>query len=401
MVKLIKYLNQRDWGFTVLTAQDDISSLPRDETVLNEVNELAKIIKIPINSKSNRLNSVIKSIIPLKSGFLQRWLSAFLYIPDIRKNWLKPLYQSLIEEIGKNTYDCLLISLPPYSLGMFAAQMTREITIPVILDMRDPWTTNPYKIHPTRYHYKKDLKLELASIANIRYGISAYHSLIQFYRDHIPNFDKKDWTVIPNGYDEDDFEDIKQESFENEKFNIAFSGTFYSHINNPLPLFKAMARLNPIIKNKILFHHIGSTQINLNKMISKYKLNDNVKMWNYLPHKDCIKQLNKMDAFCFILDDKNKNSKNTIGGKVYEYLRLRKPILALAPENGEAAQLIKSTKSGVTVSPNNTDNICKILTRWIAETVNFEFIGIEAYNREKQARYFLDVINQACNLNKI
>ena len=397
IVKLIKFLHRSDWNFTVLTADNDVISLPRDQLLLKEIDDNTKIIRIPIKDRTKKTVTGLKSILPSRAGFLQRWISAFFYIPDIRKQWLKKLHPVLLEEIKRNKYDCIFITAPPYSLAVYAAQLTDELCIPVVLDMRDPWTSNPYKIHPTPYHLRKDLKIELTSISHIAYGVSAYKNLIKFYKERIRNFEIALWKVIPNGYDDEDFKLLKNETLNNGKFNIAFSGTFYSHINNPTPLFKAISRLNKNIKNKILFHHIGNTQINLFRMISKYNLESNVQLWNYLSHQECIEKLNKMDALCFILDDRNKNSVNTIGGKVYEYLRLKKPILALVPENGEAAELINNTKSGKVISPHNMVEICKTLEEWITGKTNFEFIGIETYSRENQARHFLDLLNRACN----
>jgi len=395
--KLIKFLGRQNWRFTVLTSSDDIVTLTQDKTMYSEINGLAEVKRIPLTNPADHSKSIFSSIMPRKSGFFQRWISAFFYIPDIRIKWLEPLKQALMEELARQEYDCLLITSPPYSLAMIASQLTMELSIPIILDMRDPWTSNPYKIHPTFYHYRKDLKLELTSITRIRYGVSAYQTLIRYYEKHIQNFNPGAWTVIPNGYDEDDFNGLRKDGFNNNKFNLAFSGTFYSHINKPTPVFKALSRLAPELREKILFHHIGNTQIDLQKMVSKFGLQDHVRLWGYLPHKTCIENLNKMDAFCFILDDKNKYSRNTIGGKVYEYLRLKKPIMALVPADGEAAELINKTKSGVVISPKDIQHICETLKTWVKKPVDYKYSGIEAYSREKQALQFLEVINRACD----
>ena len=401
MVKLIHYLSKFNWKFTILTSENDLASLPVDETFLSEIDNLVKIIRIPANINKRRSNSLLKNIFAGKSGYLQRWISALFYIPDIRKNWLNPLLPVLYDELNKNKYDCLLTTSPPYSLAILASQLTGELSIPVILDMRDPWSNNPYKIHPTPYHKFRDKQIELKSIANIQYGVSAYKSLIRFYKAQINNFDPERWVFVPNGYDENDFTDLKAESLNNGRFNIAFSGTFYSHINNPKSLFKTLSQLNKNYKDKILFHHIGSSQIRLDKLIAKYKLENNVKIWGYLSHRSCLDKLNQMDAFCFILDDRNKNSKNTIGGKVYEYLRLKKPILALTPKDGDAAELIIETDSGEVVSPHDTQKIIQILKTWMDGNINYSFKGIELFSREKQARQFLDLLNRACEVGKI
>jgi hypothetical protein len=44
-------------------------------------------------------------------------------------------------------------------------------------------------------------------------------------------------------------------------------------------------------------------------------------------------------------------------GKIFEYLRCRKPILAVVPSDGVAADLIRQTDSGVIVSSDKVDDI--------------------------------------------
>ena len=396
MVKLINYLSRFNWQFTVFTAKNDVISLPHDESFLSEIDKSVKIIRIPITNNNVKTKYYLSFFKSGRSGYLQRWLSAFIYIPDIRKKWLIILRPALLAELNTNKYDCVLITSPPYSLAILASELTTGLSLPVILDMRDPWTGNPYKIQPTLFHKWKDRKMEIESITKIRYGISAYKRLIRFYEKQIKDFDTGRWTYIPNGYDENDFKNLTSETFNNGKLNIAFSGTFYSHVNNPEPLFKAMASLDERYKNKVLFHHLGSSQIKLNKLISKYRIENSIKQWGYLPHRVCIETLNKMDAFCFILDDRNNNSVNTVGGKAYEYLRFKKPILAMVPEAGEAAELIKKADAGEIVSPHNTEQIMQILKNWMDGDINYRFKNIETFSREEQARQFLNVLNRAC-----
>lgn len=44
-------------------------------------------------------------------------------------------------------------------------------------------------------------------------------------------------------------------------------------------------------------------------------------------------------------------------GKIYEYLAARRPILAIVPEDGAAAELIRKQKAGVNVSPLDKERI--------------------------------------------
>ncbi len=88
-----------------------------------------------------------------------------------------------------------------------------------------------------------------------------------------------------------------------------------------------------------------------------------------------------------ILDSNWANSQYTIGGKFYEYLRLRKPILAIVPDEGEASIVIKNTDSGIIVSENKAPVIANALKQLLYSKMTFSWKGIERFDRLKQAKY--------------
>jgi len=389
--KLIKYLSGKGWQFSVITAKEK-GHLPDDPSLLNELPALLKKIEIPVKLPVAKQTKN-------KATYFWRWLSAFFYIPDIRKTWADTAGAQIQAEIARRTYRCVFITSPPYSLALLAAELTEKTDVPVILDLRDPWTTNPYKIHPTPYHLLKDRQLEKQAIKHVRYGISAYRSLLAYYARTVKNFPVQNWRFIPNGFDEEDFITLSAARYSSATFDLAFSGTFYSHVNNPRPLFKAIARLKkeePRLAEKIRFHHVGKSMLPLKELAKQFGLNDQLVEWGYAAHKECLNILARMDAFCFILNDKRKYSDQTIGGKVYEYLRLRKPILALVPENGEAAEMIRQTDSGQVLASSNTKQITATLKEWLQQIPSYSFKGIEQYRRDLQAGKLADFLDQVC-----
>ena len=155
------------------------------------------------------------------------------------------------------------------------------------------------------------------------------------------------------------------------------------------------------IRDKIVFHHIGESVISLQKLASRYQVEKNIKSWGYRSHKECLDILAGMDAFCFILDSKNPNSGNTIGGKVYEYLFLKKPILALVPEKGEAAEIINNTQSGMVIDPYQSATIADQLCRWIKDKSAMKIDStIDFYDRfelaQKYGKFLELVISKHC-----
>jgi len=216
--------------------------------------------------------------------------------------------------------------------------------------------------------------------------ISAYQSTIDDYSKRFKNFKSKNILVLPNGYDESDFDHLKKVTpFEGGDYNLGFSGSIYSHLNTPNPVFKAINRLKSEGID-IHFHHIGTSVYDLEKLAKKYNVEDRVHSWGYHNHKKNLEILKMMDALCMILDDHWPHSEHTVGGKFYEYLRLKKPIFAVVPENGEAAKLIDRTNSGVVVSGKNMEMIVQKLKILIQNRQDFTWKGIEEFSREKQAK---------------
>ena len=130
-----------------------------------------------------------------------RWISSFIFLPDIHLKWSMLVERKINEILKKEKFDLIFITSPPYSLASLAARLTDKINIPVVLDMRDPWTIHPFKIYPSNWHHRKDKSIEKSTISKIKYGVSATHSLIEFYST--PGLIlKKNWLIL-NGLNMD------------------------------------------------------------------------------------------------------------------------------------------------------------------------------------------------------
>ena len=83
-------------------------------------------------------------------------------------------------------------------------------------------------------------------------------------------------------------------------------------------------------------------------------------------------------------------------GRIYEYFRLKKPILAICPFKSDLANLVKIHDAGETVSYNNVKGIQDILINWITNSENFSknysFSGLKQLSRKNQTRQFLNFL---------
>lgn len=381
-VKFAKYLSSYGWDLTIIANEHQPKS-PRDESLLNELPKNIEIIRIKNPSSIGFIQNKMRFI--NKSGYWQRWMSAFFNITDSRKSWNKKAKEAINKKLKINKYDAIIFTSPPYSLALLAAELTDEINSPVYLDLRDPWTLNPYKIYPTFLHLRFDRKRESTAISKIKNIISAYQAPLEDYSHRIEEFTQKRILLLPNGYDEQDFIGLDKKDLAGDgQFNIGFSGSIYSHLNSPDNIFKVIKNLNSEGYN-IHFHHVGTSVYDLNTLAKKFSIEENIHLWGYKSHIECLEILDGMDALCLILDDRFTNADNTIGGKFYEYLRLKKPILAIVPKQGEAAKVIKKTNSGLVVSGTDLKEVERTLKNLITAGTKFSWNDIEEYSRQRQA----------------
>jgi len=398
ILKLIKYLRPQGWRFTLITASPNPNaSVLHDTSLLDEVPADLKIFRIP-DPMATIQSGVLRK---LKSTFVVRWLSSLLFIPDIRKKWAKQAEQKALALLKQETFDCILVSSPPYSLAISAAHLQRLTDVPLVLDMRDAWTTNPYKIYPSYLHRRIDAGLERRAIKNVKYGVSCIPSLVKYFKKNIPDFNAENWRVIPNGFDESDFSELQKTKYEPGYYNIAFSGTIYSHLNSPEPLFKAIAHLakkHPRTAERIRFHHVGHSVADLKRLSQKYSLEKQIVLHGYRPHRACLNILAAMDAFIFFLDSRDPRSANTLGGKVYEYLRLGLPVIGVVPRGGEAADLLAETGAGLVAVTDRPHELSEILLNLINGSLRFNRKPhiIQHYNRRVIADQFKAFFEEVC-----
>ena len=118
--------------------------------------------------------------------------------------------------------------------------------------------------------------------------------------------------------------------------------------------------------------------------MEKYALKGVVDILPYMDHDQCI--LNMAASDCLLLiEGAGPGAEAFYTGKVFEYMVAGRPILAIIPQHGAAAQLIKETNTGLisdcTDLHATKKNIEILYTSWLKN------IGIYSPNKEEIKKY--------------
>ena len=168
---------------------------------------------------------------------------------------------------------------------------------------------------------------------------------------------------------------------------------------NPTILWKVLNEIsntNLNFKNDLRIKLIGKLD---DAVIQDLKVFDHntIETIPYLDHKDVGKYQASSQILLLSINEV-PSAKGIITGKIFEYLQAKRPILAIGPEDGDAAMILKNTNAGTIVGfKNKTALKATILNLYkdYKEGVLFvKSVNIEQYHRKNITSQLAEVIKK-------
>ena len=349
-VKFAKYLPDYGWKPHILTYTPN-SFYAFDETLNEDFNgrEIEIFRTFPKKLKVQKTTKLPSYAIQ-KVG---RALLQVVYQPDSKIKWKKPALELASEIIRDNKIDAIMATAPPFTDFLIARELSKKHDIPFIVDYRDMWVDNPFHFYATPFHKNLAIKMEEEILKHANQIIvitrQAKETLLRRYKFISHN----DITIIPHGYDPEDFATFTNTRPDPAKFTITHSGVFQDD-RSPKFFLKALSQF--ISKNKdagdrIEARFIGVMRKGHQKMIKKYGLINNVVTTGYVSHKDAVRHLMESDVLWMMLNDTVRTP-----GKLYEYFGAGKPMLICSPD-GTIRKTAMDSKAAICVDPQDVTSI--------------------------------------------
>ena len=373
--KIAKYLPSFGWTPIVLTIKRDRFTqlfMPIDVPLGYKVNTNVEIYEagcyywlIPLlplayaAEKDSAGNNFCKF---LRAKFIFKFIVnnlMRLIAPDIAVGWYPLAVKKGKEIIEKHNIEMLYSTSPSIVAHLIALKLAKRYNMPWVADFRDPWAYAYFNslIWPLKL---LGIRLERKVLAIADQITLALPGITREFKTVWNKFDLTKCFAILNGYDEEDFKDISPHIF--KQFTILYAGTTRQTVLSPENLFVALDLLfqdRPALKSKIRVVFVGTKAPFVIHLIKKYNLDNCVEFFGYLEHKTALAYICGASVL-FLLTNETKNAqqnpvqdKGMIPAKLYEYLRAKRPILALVPEDSDCAQIIRATQSGTVVRPKN------------------------------------------------
>ena len=329
---------------------------------------------------------------PTFLGKIVQYIRANYFIPDARKFWIQPSVNFLSNYLENNHIDAIITTGPPHSMHLIGLELKKKLGIKWISDFRDPWTEIDYfqQLPLTKKATKKHQDLEQEVLINSDMVVVVGETMKEKFLKHTKRI-----KVLTNGFDT--IEDLSTQKLD-EKFSITHVGLMNSD-RNPTILWEVLNEIsntNLNFKNDLRIKLIGKLD---DAVIQDLKVFDHntIETIPYLDHKDVSKYQASSQVLLLSINEV-PSAKGIITGKIFEYLQAKRPILAIGPEDGDAAMILKNTNAGTIVGfKNKTALKATILNLYkdYKEGVLFvKSIDIEQYHRKNITSQLAEVIKK-------
>ena len=422
-LKFSKYLHCYGWQPTVVSAKEPPEGWNfRDDDQMGEIPDDVEVIRIDDVVSCQRATDVsVQNFLmlqgdvlrydPLLQTFFQQYLQqgeegirTLLSFPMHDAWWCGEVVSYLEKNVDLSQFDAVYTTSGPYSEHLVGFYLQRKYHLPWIADYRDQWTGNPfahfdhesdsYKI----YHALERLLLQHADL-----NITIMDSLIEEYQRDF-QLPAHKITAITNGYDEEDFQTLQFSQEKTPRFTITYSGLLYSEGRDISPILNALSQLiksKKVDRELVSFLAVGSGEQDVDALANRYGLSGVVYTTGYVSHHDALQYNVDSNLLLLLVGDKPEY-KNVYTGKIFDYLRSGKPILAIAPSPSVVEETLQEAGHGYVVQSHDINRIKDIILKeymaWLQSSENTYLQNpmIEQFERKYLTGKLAMALEKAC-----
>jgi glycosyltransferase involved in cell wall biosynthesis len=398
-LKIIKHLPSFGWMPSVLTIDEDTFT-QKDETFLNEIPTDVKVIKSksfePFNiykrftGKSKEDQLIASELISRKNKSLAHnlsiWIRMNLFVPDARVGWYFPAVKKGIKFLSNEKVEAIVSIGPPHTAHLVGKKLSLQFKIPHIPVFIDPWVDISYYKNYKRsgITLSLDNRLEKSVLEYATDIVFVTETMKEDYVKKYP-FIKEKSNVLYWGYSEEDFS-LSPSRFPEKDGNeevILHAGNIFDH-QNPKHFWQTLRNeIDNSKKLKMVF--IGTVSPEIKQSIKNSGLDEHTEYRGFLAYKEMLKEMLK-SSYLLVCATEPRH----VPGKLFEYLRAGKPIIAFGDGNEEVKKIITEANAGMMFRyDENGEEFFRV-----CKTFKIKDNFVKNYEREIISNKFSSILNE-------
>lgn len=318
----------------------------------------------------------------------QAWFQG-LCLVDPYVGWIVPAILSGIRLWRRHRFDVVIATVPSFATLIAALAIVKLCCARLIIDYRDPWTNHQRK-YPMPFGRQLSIRAERAAIRRA--------SAIVFCTDVMrEEFDKAFGGIAPsrreviyNGFG--DFASPEKPSAWGGRTTMIYAGSFYGsrQLQTIAPVLAEMAAAREIGPESFRFDLYTEPTMVYQALIEQLGLGAIVRLHEPVPYERIKRIMLEADILFLPSGD---DVPYAVPYKFFDYLSVRRPILAVAPLASGVGRLMQSVDCGELAEFGNEHQIRQKLESLLRRERDYTFEGAERFRWENAARRYMSVID--------
>ncbi|MDX6465474.1 MAG: hypothetical protein QOI27_514, partial [Gaiellaceae bacterium] len=285
-----------------------------------------------------------------------------LLMPDENVTWNATAIPKAISIARREGIDVVLTTSPPGSVHLIGAAVRKATGAAWVADLRDSIVQHPHRSNEgVAALVKEKSRAGIARLVARQADaiVTAAEAITEETRALGP---AGRVVTIANGCDFDDFAGLEYRP--SDRLRLTHAGSFFGK-RDPKPFLQALADSG---LEDVTVRFLGDFRPRDREFLESLNLGDRVELIDYAPRRESLRLQRDSDVLLLLIPDAGGRGRGILSGKVFEYLAAERPILALVPPDGAAAQLIRDTDAGVVAPPDDVaairDALLQLHARW-------------------------------------
>ena len=370
-------IHRRGWKVTVLTTTQHhwnlkadpglLEGLPADMEIIRAFSPEAALGRYP------RLRSLAFRLL------------AKMGIADIHLGWQYTAMRRIRPWMQTNKPDLIYSRQPKHVSSVVAMRLKQEFNVPWIAHFSDLWAALPYREHfsPKQWRAIESLEAREMEIVDALLFVSKRAADMTLARyDHSVSAKA---TLIRHGYETLPQRVPNVHRTGGGELRMVHAGAFYPGISGPQGLFEAIASLHreQSLAGRFRLICVGPDTVEHQGLVNQLGIAEVVSLEPILPFAKA--QLKVADADALLVVPYDRTSMPT---KLFEYFAFQKPVLGLAMDDGDTADVMKDCHLPV-VPPNDVTAIAAQLRQMLDQWERNAW-GLSEQSRAAIERYHVD-----------
>jgi hypothetical protein len=385
-LKFAKYLPQHDWEPLVLTAH------PRAYTHTGA----DQLQDLPESTVVQRAFACDTSRHFAMFGRYPGWLAQ----PDRWVSWAAGAIPAGLRMIRRYRPQIIWSTYPIATAHLIGHALHRITGLPWIADFRDPMVDQDYPEHLLTRRIRQGI--EKRTLQRCAATVATTPGVLRRYRERYP---EARCTLIENGYDESDFARLPAPHPAARPFILLHSGLIYPSERDPSAFLQALgelARAGALAADRlrVVLRAPGHDDW-LKARIALHGADGIVEVAPHLGYREALADMVNASGLLLL---QAANCNEQIPAKLYEYLRMRRPILALTDAGGDTAATLRAAGIDTIAPLDSVNEIKRTLLRFIRDAeMGLAPLAkdalIAAYSRSTLTAQLAELMEEVCYVN--